>query len=114
MMWIIELMQATLVDSLYELAGELVISWNAIRLFTSAGQLIYHTRDYDFLHKYFLLGPQVRFLLRSGREYDQASSADSDKLSPRFLGYFLFRSAERKQALDKRFMYNLVNFFLFS
>jgi hypothetical protein len=107
-------MQATLVDSLYELAGELVISSNAIRLFTSACQLIYHTRDYDFLHKYFLLGPQVRFLLRSGREYDQASSADSDKLSPRFLGYFLFRSAERKQALDKRFMYNLVNFFLFS
>lgn len=62
----LRLLQATLVDSLYELAGEL-----------------------------------VRFLLRSGREYDQASSADSDKLSPRFLGYFLFRSAERKQALDK-------------
>ncbi|CAK8542406.1 unnamed protein product [Lathyrus sativus] len=61
----LRLLQATLVDSLYELAGEL-----------------------------------VRFLLRSGREYDQASS-DSGKLSPRFLGYFLFRSTERKQASDK-------------
>ncbi|XP_045793411.1 guanine nucleotide exchange factor subunit RIC1-like [Trifolium pratense] len=64
----LRLLQATLVDSLYELAGEL-----------------------------------VRFLLRSGREYDQASadSDNSDKMSPRFLGYFLFRSTERKQALDK-------------
>ncbi|KAL4322372.1 hypothetical protein AHAS_Ahas14G0203900 [Arachis hypogaea] len=61
----LRLLQATLDESLYELAGEL-----------------------------------VRFLLRSGREYDQASS-DSDKLSPRFLGYFLFRSSERKQSLDK-------------
>ncbi|ESW11798.1 hypothetical protein PHAVU_008G060200 [Phaseolus vulgaris] len=61
----LRLLQATLDESLYELAGEL-----------------------------------VRFLLRSGREHDQAS-ADSDKLSPRFLGYFLFRSSERKQSLDK-------------
>ncbi|XP_020218579.1 RAB6A-GEF complex partner protein 1 [Cajanus cajan] len=61
----LRLLQATLDESLYELAGEL-----------------------------------VRFLLRSGREYDQAST-DSDKLSPRFLGYFLFRSSERKQSLDK-------------
>ncbi|RYR15437.1 hypothetical protein Ahy_B04g072185 isoform C [Arachis hypogaea] len=45
----------------------------------------------------------VRFLLRSGREYDQTSS-DSDKLSPRFLGCFLFRSSERRQLLDKRFV----------
>ncbi|KAL2330263.1 hypothetical protein Fmac_017844 [Flemingia macrophylla] len=44
--------------------------------------------------------PQVGFLLRSGREYDQAST-DSDKLSPRFLGYFLFRSSERNQSFDK-------------
>ncbi|KAF1896219.1 hypothetical protein Lal_00027286 [Lupinus albus] len=42
----------------------------------------------------------VRFLLRSGREYDQSLS-DSDKLSPRFLGYFLFRSSDRKQPLDR-------------
>ncbi|RZB53433.1 RAB6A-GEF complex partner protein 1-like [Glycine soja] len=61
----LRLLQATLDESLYELAGEL-----------------------------------VRFLLRSGREYDQASN-DSDKLSPRFLGYFLFRSSEQKQSLDK-------------
>ncbi|XP_061361237.1 uncharacterized protein LOC133305118 isoform X2 [Gastrolobium bilobum] len=61
----LRLLQATLDESLYELAGEL-----------------------------------VRFLLRSGREYDQAST-DSDKLSPRFLGYFLFRSSEQKQSLDK-------------
>ncbi|KAK7394736.1 hypothetical protein VNO78_15273 [Psophocarpus tetragonolobus] len=61
----LRLLQATLDESLYELAGEL-----------------------------------VRFLLRSGREYDQASN-DSDKLSPRFLGYFLFQSSERKQSLDK-------------
>ncbi|KAJ1378646.1 Ribosome control protein 1 [Sesbania bispinosa] len=46
----LRLLQATLDESLYELAGEL-----------------------------------VRFLLRSGREYDQAST-DSDKMSPRFLG----------------------------
>ncbi|CAI8613188.1 unnamed protein product [Vicia faba] len=62
----LRLLQATLVDSLYELAGEL-----------------------------------VRFLLRSGREYDHASSDSDKQLSPRFLGYFLFRSTERKQALDK-------------
>ncbi|CAL0303289.1 unnamed protein product [Lupinus luteus] len=61
----LRLLQATLDESLYELAGEL-----------------------------------VRFLLRSGREYDQ-SLTDSDKLSPRFLGYFLFRSSDRKQPLDR-------------
>ncbi|KAJ8900535.1 hypothetical protein K2173_025312 [Erythroxylum novogranatense] len=61
----LRLLQATLDDSLYELAGEL-----------------------------------VRFLLRSGKEYEQ-TSADSDKLSPRFLGYFLFRSSYRKSSLDK-------------
>ncbi|KAE9617715.1 putative transcription factor WD40-like family [Lupinus albus] len=61
----LRLLQATLDESLYELAGEL-----------------------------------VRFLLRSGREYDQSLS-DSDKLSPRFLGYFLFRSSDRKQPLDR-------------
>ncbi|XP_027350147.1 RAB6A-GEF complex partner protein 1-like isoform X2 [Abrus precatorius] len=61
----LRLLQATLDESLYELAGEL-----------------------------------VRFLLRSGREYDQAST-DSDKMSPRFLGYFLFRSSDRKQSFDK-------------
>lgn len=43
---------------------------------------------------------KVRFLLRSGRDYDHAS-ADSDKLSPRFLGYFLFRSS-RNQTFDRR------------
>lgn len=62
----LRLLQATLDESLYELAGEL-----------------------------------VRFLLRSGREYEQASS-DSDRLSPRFLGYFLFRSNYKRQSTDYR------------
>ncbi|XP_065859676.1 uncharacterized protein [Euphorbia lathyris] len=60
----LRLLQATLDESLYELAGEL-----------------------------------VRFLLRSGKEYEQSSN-DSG-LSPRFLGYFLFRSSHRKTSLDK-------------
>ncbi|CAL2241826.1 unnamed protein product [Prunus armeniaca] len=61
----LRLLQATLDESLYELAGEL-----------------------------------VRFLLRSGREYEQPST-DSERLSPRFLGYFGFHSTFRKQSLDK-------------
>ncbi|WOL17540.1 RAB6A-GEF complex partner protein 1 [Canna indica] len=60
----LRLLQATLDESLYELAGEL-----------------------------------VRFLLRSGRDYENANT-DSDKLSPRFLGYFLFRSPSRRQSSD--------------
>lgn len=60
----LRLLQATLDESLYELAGEL-----------------------------------VRFLLRSGKEYEQPST-DSDKLSPRFLSYFIFRSSSRKQSSD--------------
>ncbi|XP_020080501.1 RAB6A-GEF complex partner protein 1-like [Ananas comosus] len=43
---------------------------------------------------YELAGELVRFLLRSGREYENAA-IDSDRLSPRFLGYFLFRSPYR-------------------
>ncbi|KAH9625616.1 hypothetical protein KSS87_016388 [Heliosperma pusillum] len=58
----LRLLQATLDDSLYELAGEL-----------------------------------VRFLLRSGREYEQVP-AESDGLSPRFLGFLLFSS--KKQSTD--------------
>ncbi|GAB4844512.1 hypothetical protein Ancab_037891 [Ancistrocladus abbreviatus] len=58
----LRLLQATLDDSLYELAGEL-----------------------------------VRFLLRSGREYEH-TAAESDKLSPRFLGYFPFPS--KRQPTD--------------
>ncbi|CAL5382015.1 unnamed protein product [Camellia sinensis] len=42
---------------------------------------------------------QVRFLLRSGREYEP-SATDSDKLSPRFLSYFLFPSSYRRQSFD--------------
>ncbi|CAN1762189.1 Guanine nucleotide exchange factor subunit RIC1 [Linum perenne] len=61
----LRLLQATLDESLYELAGEL-----------------------------------VRFLLRSGK--DEPTSPDSDNLSsPRFLGYFLFRSSYKKSSLDK-------------
>ncbi|KAL5863447.1 hypothetical protein ACOSQ3_000961 [Xanthoceras sorbifolium] len=61
----LRLLQATLDECLYELAGEL-----------------------------------VRFLLRSGRDYEP-SSTDSDKLSPRFLGYFLFPSSYKRSSLDK-------------
>ncbi|CAN6568186.1 unnamed protein product [Malus baccata var. baccata] len=61
----LRLLQATLDESLYELAGEL-----------------------------------VRFLLRSGREYEQPST-DSDGLSPKILGYFGFCTNFRKQSLDK-------------
>ncbi|KZV51236.1 hypothetical protein F511_05893 [Dorcoceras hygrometricum] len=60
----LRLLQATLDESLYELAGEL-----------------------------------VRFLLRSGREYEPTST-DHESLSPRFLGYFLFPSSFRKQPQD--------------
>ncbi|XP_073010601.1 uncharacterized protein [Typha latifolia] len=60
----LRLLQATLDESLYELAGELVC-----------------------------------FLLRSGREFDNATT-ESEKLSPRFLSYFLFRSPYRRQSSD--------------
>nr|AEL30361.1 NBS-LRR type disease resistance protein [Arachis hypogaea] len=73
---------ATHDESLYELAGGTGI---VLKLIESA------------------LAEHVRFLLRSGREYDQTSS-DSDKLSPRFLGCFLFRSSERRQLLDKSYL----------
>uniref|UniRef100_A0A803KZD2 RIC1 C-terminal alpha solenoid region domain-containing protein n=1 Tax=Chenopodium quinoa TaxID=63459 RepID=A0A803KZD2_CHEQI len=59
----LRLLQATLDDSLYELAGEL-----------------------------------VRFLLRSGREYEQAPTEEG--VSPRFLGLFLFSS--KKQPFDSK------------
>ncbi|XP_042001958.1 guanine nucleotide exchange factor subunit RIC1-like isoform X3 [Salvia splendens] len=62
----LNLLQATLNESLYELAGEL-----------------------------------VRFLLRSGREYEH-SSTDSERDSPRLLGYFLFPSSFRKQSNDAK------------
>ncbi|KAJ6400616.1 hypothetical protein OIU84_016125 [Salix udensis] len=62
----LRLLQATLDESLYELAGEL-----------------------------------VRFLLRSGKEHDETPSDSADRLSPRFLGYFLFRSSYKKPSLDK-------------
>ncbi|KAF8412209.1 hypothetical protein HHK36_000169 [Tetracentron sinense] len=39
--------------------------------------------------------------MRSGREYEHAM-ADTDKLSPRFLGYFLFGSSFKKQSLDSK------------
>ncbi|KAI8026736.1 RAB6A-GEF complex partner protein 1 [Camellia lanceoleosa] len=48
---------------------------------------------------YELAGELVRFLLRSGREYEP-SATDSDKLSPRFLSYFLFPSSYRRQSFD--------------
>ncbi|KAF5953091.1 hypothetical protein HYC85_011035 [Camellia sinensis] len=48
---------------------------------------------------YELAGELVRFLLKSGREYEP-SATDSDKLSPRFLSYFLFPSSYRRQSFD--------------
>ncbi|CAL1398882.1 unnamed protein product [Linum trigynum] len=70
----LRLLQATLDESLYELAGEL-----------------------------------VRFLLRSGKDYEP-TSPDSDKpSSPRFLGYFLFRSSYKKSSLDKSTSYKEQN-----
>ncbi|CAM0943610.1 unnamed protein product [Alopecurus aequalis] len=60
----LRLLQATLDESLYELAGEL-----------------------------------VRFLLRSGRDFENANT-DSEKLSPRFMSYFLFRSPYKRQSSD--------------
>ncbi|KAJ6807181.1 RAB6A-GEF complex partner protein 1-like [Iris pallida] len=51
------------------------------------------------MNLYMNLLELVRFLLRSGRDYENAS-AESDKLSPKFLGYFLFRSSSRRQSSD--------------
>ncbi|RAL48931.1 hypothetical protein DM860_001251 [Cuscuta australis] len=62
----LRLLQATLDESLYELAGEL-----------------------------------VRFLLRSGREYEP-TTVNSEKLSPRFFGYFLFPSSYQRQSFDPK------------
>uniref|UniRef100_A0A0E0CSC4 Anaphase-promoting complex subunit 4 WD40 domain-containing protein n=1 Tax=Oryza meridionalis TaxID=40149 RepID=A0A0E0CSC4_9ORYZ len=62
----LRLLQATLDESLYELAGEL-----------------------------------VRFLLRSGRDFENATT-DSEKLSPRFLSYFQLRSPFKRQSSDLR------------
>ncbi|KAH6829995.1 Quinoprotein amine dehydrogenase [Perilla frutescens var. hirtella] len=62
----LSLLQATLNESLYELAGEL-----------------------------------VRFLLRSGREYEHANT-DSERDSPKLLGYFLFPSSFKKQPQDAK------------
>ncbi|KAL3829687.1 hypothetical protein ACJIZ3_018489 [Penstemon smallii] len=62
----LRLLQATLDECLYELAGEL-----------------------------------VRFLLRSGREYEPTNT-ESEGLSPRFLGYFLFPSSFKKQPQDAK------------
>ncbi|CAN6704384.1 unnamed protein product [Malus baccata var. baccata] len=50
----------------------------------------------------FLL--MLRFLLRSGREYEQPST-DSDKPSPKILGYFGFHTNFRKQSLDKSLLF---------
>ncbi|CAI9764198.1 unnamed protein product [Fraxinus pennsylvanica] len=50
---------------------------------------------------YELAGELVRFLLRSGREYEPTNT-DSEKLSPRVLGYFLFPSSFRRQSSDSK------------
>lgn len=50
-------------------------------------------------------------MLRSGREYENATT-ESDKLSPRILGYFLFRSPYRRQSSDLK-RYACINLGLF-
>ncbi|KAK1558631.1 hypothetical protein Q3G72_004812 [Acer saccharum] len=50
---------------------------------------------------YELAGELVRFLLRSGREYEP-SSTDSDILSPRFLGYLLFPSSYKSTSFKEQ------------
>ncbi|XP_019190487.1 PREDICTED: RAB6A-GEF complex partner protein 1-like isoform X1 [Ipomoea nil] len=50
---------------------------------------------------YELAGELVRFLLRSGREYEPTAT-DPEKLSPRFFGYFLFSSSFGRQSLDSK------------
>lgn len=61
----LRLLQATLDESMYELAGEL-----------------------------------VRFLMRSGRDYDLLT--ETEKTPQRFLGSFLFRSSSQKQPIDMK------------
>ncbi|EOA25322.1 hypothetical protein CARUB_v10018639mg [Capsella rubella] len=61
----LRLLQATLDESLYDLAGEL-----------------------------------VRFLLRSGRDIEQAPT-ETDSLSPKLLGFLIFGSSHKKSSLDK-------------
>ena len=93
-----ELFQATLDESLYELAGELVCVFVILKLLIIDVMLYMSLCEMIVLYKF-----QVRFLLRSGRDYENVST-DSDKLSPRFLGYFLFRSSYKRQSSDlKRF-----------
>lgn len=87
------LLQATLAESLYELAGELVCFATSLPNSAVASPLISIRWLCSFVS-------QVRFLLRSGREYDNATP-ESDKLSPRFLGFFLFPSI-RKQPFDSK------------
>ncbi|XP_055828021.1 uncharacterized protein LOC129896195 isoform X5 [Solanum dulcamara] len=60
--------------------------------------LIHATLDESL---YELAGELVRFLLRSGREYEPTTT-DSEKLSPRFFGYFLFPSSYRRQTLESK------------
>ncbi|CAN6710942.1 unnamed protein product [Malus baccata var. baccata] len=72
----LRLLQATLDESLYELAGEL-----------------------------------VRFLLRSGREYEQPST-DSDGLSPKVLGYTSFKEQNAHVASVKSILESHANFLM--
>lgn len=93
-----ELFQATLDESLYELAGELVCVFVILKLLIIDDQIYMSLCEMIVLYKF-----QVRFLLRSGRDYENVTT-ESDKLSPRFLGYFLFRSSYKRQSSDlKRF-----------
>uniref|UniRef100_A0A0C9QVU0 TSA: Wollemia nobilis Ref_Wollemi_Transcript_5142_3834 transcribed RNA sequence n=1 Tax=Wollemia nobilis TaxID=56998 RepID=A0A0C9QVU0_9CONI len=62
----LRLLQATLDESMYDLAGEL-----------------------------------VRFLLRSGRDYEFITT-ETEKAPQRFLGSFLFRSTSQKQSIDMK------------
>ncbi|XP_074326367.1 uncharacterized protein LOC141664337 isoform X2 [Apium graveolens] len=74
-----------------KLEGPAVSQYCALRLLQA-------TLDESF---YELAGELVRFLLRSGREYDPPAS-DSEKLSPRFLGYFSVPSSFRRQSVEPK------------
>lgn len=45
---------------------------------------------------------KVRFLLRSGREIEQAPTESDTISSPKLLGFLIFGSSHKKSSLDKR------------
>ncbi|GLJ12697.1 hypothetical protein SUGI_0196120 [Cryptomeria japonica] len=73
-----------------KLEGPAVSQYNALRLLQA-------TLDESM---YELAGELVRFLMRSGRDYELLT--ESEKTPQRFLGSFLFRSSSQKQPIDMK------------